>query len=433
LSKNGEQRRGRQAADESPIQVHRHPGVCGRIGQTLGFDASFITTFSGPRERMLGTDNSRPERNSIYPFVRYALPLAAAVGVLLACHAFPGLLANTTMYILLFLVIAYSAWCCGIRPSILSLALAIVGAKYWFIPPIRSFRVPDLAQSISVLAFIFASTAVVIMGEARRRHNQQLQDGQAELEVRVKQRTVELDTANKGLRQLSARLLQLQDDERRRLARELHDSVGQLLAGLTMNLSAARADIDRLSKTAASLVDSEALVQEMGKEVRTISYLLHPPLLDEAGLSSAVRWYIEGFAQRSKIKVDLDVPDDFGRLSPELETAIFRVVQECLTNIHRHSGSSIAKIRLLHVDGQVLVEVEDKGRGISPAKREEMVSAGVPGVGIRGMRERMRQLGGDLEIVSDGNGTAILARLPAIENCSTAEVSPLPDASTAAA
>jgi signal transduction histidine kinase len=161
--------------------------------------------------------------------------------------------------------------------------------------------------------------------------------------------------------------------------------------------------------------------------------LLHPPLLDESGLSSAIRWYIDGFAQRSSIKVDLDLPDDFGRLSPELETAIFRVVQECLTNIHRHSGSSIAKIRLLHVDGQVLVGVEDEGRGISPEKLEEMASGGTPGVGIRGMRERVRQLGGDLEIVSNGSGTAILARLPAIKNSSTAEVSPFPDPSTAAA
>ncbi len=228
-------------------------------------------------------------------------------------------------------------------------------------------------------------------------------------------------------------MLQLQDDERRRIARELHDSVGQLLVGLTMNLSVVRADIDRLSKTAAALTDSEALVQEMSKEVRTISHLLHPPLLDEAGLSSAVRWYTEGFAQRSKIKVDLDLPADFGRLSPELETAIFRVVQECLTNIHRHSGSPIAKIRLLRLNGEVHVEVKDKGKGIPIEKREEMASAGMPGVGIRGMRERMRQLGGALEITSNGDGTVILARLPAIENSSSAEVLAIPDTSTAAA
>lgn len=271
------------------------------------------------------------------------------------------------------------------------------------------------------------------MGEVCRRHNQRLRNGQTELDIRVQERTVELDTVNKNLRDLSARLLQLQDDERRRIARELHDSVGQLLAGLTMNLSAVRTDIDRLSKTATALTDSEVLVQEMSKEIRTISYLLHPPLLDEAGLSSALRWYIDGFAQRSKIKVDLDLPADFGRLSPELETSIFRIVQECLTNIHRHSGSRTAKIRLLHLDGEAHVEVEDKGKGIPIEKREEMASGGTPGVGIRGMRERIRQLGGAFEIRSNGSGTVILARLPAVENASTVEALPIPDSSTVVA
>jgi signal transduction histidine kinase len=200
-----------------------------------------------------------------------------------------------------------------------------------------------------------------------------------------------------------------------------------------MNLSAVRTDIDRLTKTATTLTDSEALVQEMTKEVRTISHLLHPPLLDEAGLSSAVRWYTDGFAQRSKIKVDLDLPTDFGRFSPELETAIFRVVQEGLTNIHRHSGSPTAKIRLRQFDRQVVVEVEDEGSGISPEKRAEMASGGTPGVGIRGMRERIRQLGGDLVITSSGTGTVILARLPAVESSSMAEGVPVRDTSIAAA
>ncbi len=384
------------------------------------------------------TDNSVSERISKHPLARYGLPAAAIVAILVVCHALSGFVGTTTLYVLLFPVIVYSALCCGIGPSVLAVAIALVGAKYWFIPAIHSFRVLDIAQLISLLAFWFTSSGVVAMGETRRRYNQRLRNGQAELEVRVQERTVELDKVNKSLRELSARLLKLQDDERRRIARELHDSVGQLLAGLTMNLSAVRADIDRLSKTAIALTDSEALVQEMSKEVRTISHLLHPPLLDEAGLSSAVRWYTDGFAQRSKIKVDLDLPVDFGRLSPELETAIFRVVQECLTNIHRHSGSPIAKIRLLHLDGQVLVEVEDKGKGIPIEKREEMASAGTPGVGIRGMRERIRQLGGALEITSNTNGTVILVRLPASENSSTvgsstAEVMPIPDTSTTAA
>jgi signal transduction histidine kinase len=200
-----------------------------------------------------------------------------------------------------------------------------------------------------------------------------------------------------------------------------------------MNLANVRGDIERLSRTAKSLTDSEALVQEMSQEVRTISHLLHPPLLDEAGLVSAIHCYVDGFAQRSKIEVALDLPEDFPRFSPELETAIFRVVQECLTNIHRHSGSSVAKIQLRHPDGQVLVEVADKGKGIPSEKHEELVSAGTPGVGIRGMRERIRQLGGTLEITSNGTGTFVLATFPVAQNSLTEGVSPISETTTAAA
>jgi signal transduction histidine kinase len=250
------------------------------------------------------------------------------------------------------------------------------------------------------------------MGEVRRRREEVLWAAQRELEEAVKERTAELNKTNQNLRELSARLMQLQDDERRRIARELHDSVGQMLAALGMNLAAVGSDIERLTKTANTVNDSAALVQELSQEVRTISHLLHPPLLDEAGLASALRWYIEGFAERSKIKVDLEVPEDFERLARESETAIFRTVQECLTNIHRHSESPTARIRIAISDGHVRVEVEDRGKGIPPEKQFEMASMGTPGVGIRGMRERLRQLGGSLNIHSNGKGTLIVAQLP---------------------
>jgi len=256
---------------------------------------------------------------------------------------------------------------------------------------------------------------VIVLGERRRHENAALIHAQGELEQRVQERTSDLDLVNGNLRELSARLMQLQDDERRRIARELHDSVGQLLAALAMNLSAVRNDVERLTETAAMLSDSETLVQDMSAEVRTISHLLHPPLLDEAGLLSALRWYVEGFSQRSRIKVDLDLPNDFGRLPSEMETAIFRVVQECLTNIHRHSGSPVARIRLRRHDHDVMVQVEDKGRGIPPEKQQEMMTSGKVGVGIRGMRERLRQLGGTLELESNDSGTTVEVQLPTTE------------------
>jgi PAS domain S-box-containing protein len=220
--------------------------------------------------------------------------------------------------------------------------------------------------------------------------------------------------AEESLRELSAHLLQLQDEERRHIARELHDSAGQTLAALSMNLTILGQNGKTRHNSAQVLKESLGLVKELSREVRTISHLLHPPLLDEVGLSSAIRLYLEGFAQRSKIKVDLQIPNDFGRLSRELETAIFRIVQECLTNIHRHSGSAVARIRISRIENDVRIEVQDKGKGISLARRSQMESAGRAGVGIRGMRERVRQLGGSLEIGAQrhGSGTIILARLP---------------------
>jgi signal transduction histidine kinase len=347
------------------------------------------------------------------PGARYAVALLATAAALLIRLALNPFLGDTLPYVLLFPAVAFCAAYCGVGPSILSVVVALIGARYWFISPVHSLRIQGTPQTVGILAFLLVSSVVVAMGEARRRREEVLWAARGELEEAVKQRTVELDKTNHNLRELSARLLQLQDDERRRIARELHDSVGQMLTALGMNLAAVGADLERLSKTANTVNDSAALVQELSREVRTISHLLHPPLLDEAGLASALRWYIEGFAQRSKIEVDLEFPADFGRLSRESETAIFRTVQECLTNIHRHSESATARIRVVASGDDIRVEVEDRGKGIPPEKQFEMASTGTPGVGIRGMRERLRQLGGSLEIHSNGKGTLIVARLPA--------------------
>jgi PAS domain S-box-containing protein len=219
--------------------------------------------------------------------------------------------------------------------------------------------------------------------------------------------------AEESLRLLSGQLLHLQDQERRRIARELHDSAGQILAALGMNLSLVGSENGNIAPRAAKAIqESVGLVQELSRELRTISHLLHPPLLDEVGLASGLRSYLEGFTERSKISVDLELPEDLGRLQQDSETAIFRIVQECLTNIHRHSESPVARIRIRRTDIEVSLEVEDRGKGIPAEKRQAMDSGGTAGVGIRGMRERLRQLGGSLEINSNDKGTVVVARLP---------------------
>jgi PAS domain S-box-containing protein len=240
------------------------------------------------------------------------------------------------------------------------------------------------------------------------------------LEERVQNRTRELEVKNLELirqtevvRELSARLLQIQDEERRRIARELHDSVGQMLAAVSMNLSHVNREAHTLTPgSARALEDNISLVEQISTEIRTISHLLHPPLLDEVGLQSALRWYIDGFSERSKINVDLELPDDFGRLPRNLEITLFRVVQECLTNIHRHSGSSTAAICLARAENEVRLEVRDAGKGIPADTQTSLAEGKLSGVGLRGMSERLRQMGGRLEVSSNGTGTLVLATLP---------------------
>jgi len=203
-------------------------------------------------------------------------------------------------------------------------------------------------------------------------------------------------------------------------ARELHDSVGQILAAISMNSSFVQAESHRLSpETARRVAENVSFTDEAIKQVRTISYLLHPPLLDEAGLASALRCYIDGFSERSKIEVTLEIPQTFAGLSKEMELSIFRVVQECLTNIHRHAGSPTAGIRIVQDEACLRVEIEDRGKGIPAEKESVFGSAAHSGVGLRGMRERLRQFGGTLQIQSNGEGTRVTAMLPVLRSTAT--------------
>jgi signal transduction histidine kinase len=231
------------------------------------------------------------------------------------------------------------------------------------------------------------------------------------LDTQVQFRTGDLEKTNSELRELSGRLLEIQDAERRHIARELHDSAGQTLTVLDLQLARISEGAKNDSALAKDVQYAKELVQHLARELRTTSYLLHPPLLDEAGISSALSWYVQGLAERSSLAIDLKFSENIGRLPPEMELVIFRLVQECLTNIHRHSGSKTASIRVDREDNSIRVKVEDHGSGMSPERLGEIQSHGT-GVGIRGMRERVRHFHGDLTIESDAYGTRVCASLP---------------------
>jgi len=219
--------------------------------------------------------------------------------------------------------------------------------------------------------------------------------------------------AEHELHELSARLLDIQDEERRRIARELHDVTGQNLTAIGLNLTVLERSAVLEPSARAILLECQRLCEESKQEIRTLSYLLHPPMLDQFGLIGALDWYINGLKKRAKISVDLRIEPDIGRFPMELETDLFRVCQEGLTNILRYSGSETAVIRLIKRETDLVLNIEDQGRGIRSKGHLDTNGKEVPfGVGIPGMRERLRQHGGYLEVHSNGAGTTITAVVP---------------------
>jgi signal transduction histidine kinase len=236
-----------------------------------------------------------------------------------------------------------------------------------------------------------------------------------EIERRKEQEEIEKKNAE-SYRMLSARILELQDVERRKIARELHDSVGQYLAGLKINLGRLqRREPEPTLQDQPLFVESLELTDRAILEVRTISHLLHPPLLDELGFHSAARWYAEGFAKRSGMKVELHLADIVERLPREIELALFRVLQEALTNIHRHASANRVHIAVDCTDDEVILCVRDNGRGILPSVLDRFRAGAAGGIGLAGMRERLAELGGKLEVESEPGATEIRATLPTRE------------------
>jgi signal transduction histidine kinase len=366
-------------------------------------------------------NHSSESRNDSDRIRRYGLGVLVTIVAVVLRQFLTPLLGLNNPYHTVWAAVVVSAWYCGLGPSILTALLSVFGVWYWFLPPTSSFALRDPKAAIAGMAgFLTFSGLIIALGETNRRSlarsrwaEEQLRKAHDELERKVRERTEDLNTANESLRELSSRLQQMRDEERRQIARELHDSVGQLLAAMSMNTAVAQNQSNRLDSAGARAIsENAAMIEQISREIRTISHLLHPPLLDAAGLSSALGWYVDGFAERSQIRVDLHIPQEFGRLPDEMELAIFRMVQECLTNIHRHSGGNAATIRLHQEDHHILVEVQDQGKGIPLEKQLQLNSSGRTGVGFRGMRERLRQLGGTLEIQSDSTGTAVTATLP---------------------
>jgi signal transduction histidine kinase len=289
-------------------------------------------------------------------------------------------------------------------------------------------RLPQLGLMTGAIIGMLFSTTVILAWTAYVK-SQELSQARDQLEIRVQERTADLESLNKrleaeveertfaeaSLRDLSGHLLQLRDEEQRRLARDLHDSTAQIVGALAINLERLQEAVahGNTSKVHALLAQSNDLAEQATADLRTISHLLHPPILDDLGLEGALPWYTVGFTNRSGIVVRLNMQDDLGRFPREIELTVFRILQESLANIYRHSGSPTAEIGVFRGDDQLTLRISDCGRGIPPGiLTASGNSRAMLGVGITGMRERVRQMQGHLEIDSGAGGTCIIVVLP---------------------
>lgn len=357
-------------------------------------------------------------RKDYQAIIYYGLAVFAASAALLSRAVLSPEFGSHYPYHTVWLAIIFVAWYCGVGPSILAVGIEALGIWYWFLPPYHSISGKNQVEYFGILGFLTFSAIIIALGESNRRllvkrekAEQALHEANEELEERVSERTAELERLNESARRLSARIMVVEDEERRRIGRALHDSLSQYLAALKMNLSFLRAQVG-----AETVLFSECgeLVEQCLTETRTVSHLLHPPLLDELGFVSATRLFVEGFSRRSGLTVTLDFPSESGmRLPKNLETAMFRAVQEGLTNIHRYAEATFASISLKKDISTARLSIRDNGKGIPPALLKRLRDGTADsGVGIAGMRERLRELHGVLEIQSDQSGTILKITAP---------------------
>ena len=391
---------------------------------------------------------------------RFTIALTTAVLAILLRGLLDPVLGHVAFYVTVYMAVAFDAVVCGFGPAVLSALGGFLGIFYWFVDPRHSFRIIHPSEIHGVLGCFLTCAVLIVLGAAnrktqlrlnqtivaltneaasRKRAEQELQEAHDLLEKRVEQRTEALSQAlsrlesevavrqqaEDQLRHLSVRLMMMQDEERRHIARELHDSAGQTLAAIKMAVASLQFSGRKAPDFPQLLDDLNALADEALREIRTTSYLLHPPLLDEAGLACAARWFVEGFAKRSGIEVQCDMPDQMERPPRGCELVLFRVLQECLTNVHRHSGATGAHVTLSLESNWLKLEIGDNGGGISEERLRRLNSAaGNAGVGIAGMRERVRELGGTLDIRSSQTGTTVSVALPILRTADATQKEP---------
>jgi len=385
------------------------------------------------------------------PVARYTLALCLTVLALLARWLVNPVLGDLGPLLSIYAAVTLAAVYLGVGPATLTALIGLAGSAHWFLSQ-DHFSLESRSDLAYSGGFLLVSGIIILLAERNRKAILQVEAARHTLEQKVGERTRELQTAltelqaeievraesEEARRRITARMLNIQDEERRRIARELHDSIGQTLAALKMTLSA----LSNMTPAAASSNSAlskrweevNSLIDEAIRETRTISHLLHPPMLDELGFAASASWYVTGFSRRSGIEVKLDLPDEAPRFAESTDLTLFRVLQESLTNILRHSGSKNAEVRLELSGHELVLSVRDYGKGISPAQIEKFMTSGTDvGVGLSGMRERVRDMGGKLELQSLGVGTTVKVTLPLIIAASKAPDRPKPPSSGLAA
>jgi signal transduction histidine kinase len=357
---------------------------------------------------------------------RYIVGFASAIFAIGLRAVLEPVLGHAGFYATVYIAVVFSALVCGLGPSILTAIVGTLGVVYWFVDQRQSFVITDRRDIHSLIACLVVCPVLIALGEANWRKRLQIKTARDLLNQRVQERTAELSralfnleaeiavrkTTEEQLRRLSVRLMSIQDQERRRIARDLHDSAGQTLAAIKMTLAILQRSESENPESVKLLNDLDALTVEALQEIRTTSYLLHPPMLDEAGFGSAARWFVDGFTKRSGIEVQCDIPEEMARLPQTVELVLFRILQEGLTNVHRHSGATAAAVTLHSDSGCLNFQIRDNGHGIPEQHLERLSEANGSGVGIAGMRERIRELGGEMTIQSSMSGTAMSFTVP---------------------